>query len=68
MARLTILIWMMLGATLAGIFVIAVVSVPTLAAQDMRLIPYAAGAGFILAIPFAYWVAKKILAMTQRST
>lgn len=66
MLKLAALIWMILGITLAGILVIVIVTVPSLYAQGMRLIPIAAVVGFILAIPAAIVIAKKIESATAR--
>lgn len=66
MLKLAALIWIVLGATLAGSFVTVIVTVPSLYADGMRLIPYAAGAGFLLAIPGAVMIAKRLLAATGR--
>ena len=60
MLRLSILLWALIGTTLAGTFILTVVSVPGLAEQDMRLIPWAALAGALLAIPVAAFVARAI--------
>ncbi len=64
MFKIAIIVWMMAGTTLAGIAVMAVLTVPALAVHDMQYIPYAALAGFVVAIPLAYVVAKKIAALT----
>lgn len=64
MLKLAILVWIMLGTTLAGSFLTVVVTVPSLYAQGMKLIPFAAGTGFLVAIPFAVMIARKIYAST----
>ncbi len=66
MLKLAVLIWMMLGITLAGILVIVIVTVPSLYAQGMRLIPIAAAVGFALAVPASIVIAKKIESATAR--
>jgi hypothetical protein len=68
MFKIAIIIWMMAGTVLAGIAIMAVLAVPTLAVHDMQYIPIAAGVGFIVAIPVAYLVAKRISALTARSS
>jgi len=57
MVRLTVLLYSFISSTLAGIFIIAV-----LAAGYGTLMPivYAAIAGFVLAGPVSWIVAKKI--------
>ena len=53
MLRLAVLMWALIGTTLAGSFILAVVSIPSLAEQGMRLVPIAGIAGFVVAIPLA---------------
>lgn len=60
MLKIAAPVWIMLGTTLAGILVMTVLSVPQLAAHDREYIPYAALAGFIVAIPIAYIVASRM--------
>lgn len=66
MLKIAILVWLVLATTLAGVAVMVVLSVPSLAGQDMRLIPIAAGIGALVAIPFSLLVAKRILALTAK--
>ena len=54
------LIWIILGATLAGVGLTIVVATPQLAAQSMKYIPWAALAGFVAAIPLSIILATKI--------
>ena len=49
MFRIAAVVWMVVGTTLAGIFIMAVLAVPSLAGHAMNYIPYAAIAGFIVA-------------------
>jgi hypothetical protein len=60
MFRLALLIWVVLGTTLAGVGVVVVVSDASLYSQGMKLIPIAAMAGFIVAIPLSFMVSKRI--------
>ena len=60
MFRLALLIWVMLGTTLAGIAVLAIVVSPDLYNQGMKLIPVAAIAGFVVAIPLSFMVSKRL--------
>jgi hypothetical protein len=60
MLRLTIVLFIIIGATLAGIGVLAVVSVPSLAGQEMRLIPLVALAGFVVGLPVSFFVARAV--------
>ncbi|MGB8870201.1 MAG: hypothetical protein WCC96_13250 [Rhodomicrobium sp.] len=60
MLKLALVIWLMLGTTLAGIAVLVVVSDPSLLNQGMKMIPIAAIAGFIIALPLSIMVSKRI--------
>lgn len=60
MLKIAVLVWIMLGTALAGSLVLVVLTVPSLYDQGLKLIPYAAAAGFILAAPLAALVARKI--------
>jgi predicted ABC-type sugar transport system permease subunit len=66
MFKITLLVWMMLGTALAGTAVIAVLAVPSLAAQAMKNIPLAVLIGFAVAMPLSYLVARKIDASPVR--
>jgi hypothetical protein len=66
MFKISLLIWIILGTALAGTAVIAVLAVPSLAAQAMKNIPFAVLAGFAAAMPLSYLVARKIGASTAR--
>jgi hypothetical protein len=64
MFKIALIVWMMAGTTLAGIAIMAVLTVPALAVHDMQYIPYAGIAGFLVAIPIALVVGKRIAAAT----
>jgi len=61
---LAVLLWVVGGTVLAGVFVTVVLLVPSLAGQAMRFIPIAAAAGAIVGIPFAVVAARAITAKT----
>ncbi len=61
MFRLALLIWIVLGTTLAGVGVTVVVSDASLYDQGMKLIPIAAIAGFVIAIPLSFMISKKMM-------
>jgi hypothetical protein len=61
MLKLASLIWIVLGATVAGSLVVVIVSVPSLYDNGMKLIPIVAIAGFVIAIPLAVWIARQIM-------
>ena len=59
MLKIAIVIWIMLGTVLAGSAVTAVLTAG-LATEPGRIIPLAALAGFVVAMPLSYLVARKI--------
>ena len=65
MFKVAILIWIMVGTTLAGIGLIVVVSIPSLDAQGMRFIPIGVAAGFLIAMPISLWIASKIMRLPK---
>jgi hypothetical protein len=60
MLKIAILIWIVLGATLAGSALTVVLATPALANQAMQLIPWAALAGFVLAVPISWLIASRL--------
>ena len=64
MFKIAIILWMIGGTVLAGIAIMVVLNVPALAVKGMQYIPIAAILGFVIAIPIAYVVAKRIAALT----
>ncbi len=65
MFKIAVVIWIVLGATLAGVGLTIVVATPSLVGKSMKYIPWAALAGFIVAIP-ASWVIAMQIAGTKR--
>ncbi|MBI5128545.1 MAG: hypothetical protein HZA66_03815 [Rhodopseudomonas palustris] len=66
MLKVAIVIWIIGGATLAGMLVIAVLAVPSLSEQAMQWIPRAVAGGFVLAMPISFLVARKIAGPSLR--
>jgi hypothetical protein len=66
MIKVAIIVWIVLGASLAGCAMVAVLSIPSLADQGMQLIPRAVLAGFVVAIPFSFLIARKIARQSLR--
>ena len=66
MFKISLIVWIILGTALAGSAVIAVLAVPSLAAEAMKNIPFAVLVGFALAMPLSYLVARKIGASSAR--
>jgi len=64
MAKLASIVWIVLGITFAGAFGVVILSVPALSVDAPRLLPLAALAGFLAAIPASVVVARRILAET----
>jgi len=60
MFKVAVVLWIIGGATLAGMLMVAVLAVPTLSEQAMKWIPFAVAAGFVLAMPVSFLVARKI--------
>lgn len=54
---LFLLVYIFLGATLAGSFMVAAL---TMGMTTMTPVVYSSLAGFVVAIPISWWVAKKI--------
>jgi hypothetical protein len=66
MFKISLLVWIILGTALAGSAVIAVLAVPSFATEAMKNIPFAVLAGFAVAMPLSYLVARKIGASAAR--
>jgi hypothetical protein len=62
MLKIAIILWIVLGSTLAGCALIVVLATPVFADQAMKLIPWAALAGFVLAMPLSWLVASNLSA------
>jgi len=60
MFKIAAVVWIMLATALAGIALLVVVTVPSLATQAQVLIPAACGAAIVLALPLSYLVAWRI--------
>jgi len=60
MFKIAAIVWIMVGTVFAGIAVMTILSVPSLATYAGSYIPYGAIAGFILAIPVAFVVAARM--------
>jgi preprotein translocase subunit SecY len=60
MFKIAALLWIVVGTVLAGVALTVIVSVPELYAQGARLIPILCGAGFLIAMPVAYVIARQI--------
>ncbi|WP_316167380.1 MULTISPECIES: hypothetical protein [unclassified Bradyrhizobium] len=68
MLKVASLIWIMLGTVLAGSAVTAVLAMQGLGANPIKIIPLAALAGFVIAMPLAYLVATKIGSGSEKRT
>ncbi len=65
MVRLTLVLWAVAATTLAGIFILIVLTVPSLAAKDAELMIPAVVLGCIIAAPISYLIAKKIMTLSK---
>ena len=65
MFKIALLIWIVLGATLAGMALTLTLTIPALQPNAMKLLPIFSLVGFVVAIPASFVVAKKILAQTK---
>lgn len=61
---LSLLLWVILGSTLAGIALIIVLMIPSMQSQAMHMISLAAIVGFVVAIPLSVIAAR---ALTQKA-
>ena len=66
MGRLTALFYGIVGTVLAGIAIVVIVAVPSLAERAAIFIPISALASLVLALPIA-WLVARAVAGTQRS-
>lgn len=66
MFRLAMIIWAIAAPTLAGIAVMTVLIVPSLAAQDAQLILPAALGGAALAAPVSYLIAMRLFKLVKK--
>ena len=60
MFKIAVLIWVMAAVTLAGSFVLVALLLPGLGHSEMQMVPIAAIAGFVVAIPISYLLARRI--------
>jgi hypothetical protein len=65
MFKVAAILWIILGATLAGIGLTIVVT-PSLVDHSMKLIPWAALAGFVIAMPLSWLLAAQIAGARSR--
>jgi hypothetical protein len=63
-AKIAVLIWIVMGITFAGVFGTVILATPALSNEAAELLPWAALAGFIVAIPASVVIARKILAVS----
>ncbi|PZA09826.1 hypothetical protein DNX69_20965 [Rhodopseudomonas palustris] len=66
MFKVAVVVWIIGGATLAGMLMVAVLVVPSLSAEAMHWIPIAVGCGFVIAMPVSFVVARKIATPSVR--
>ncbi len=62
--KLTAILYPLIGTTLAGILFTVGLATPSMANNKTMLIGLAA-LGFAVSLPFSWWVAKKVSALTK---
>ena len=60
MIKIAAVVWIVLGTALAGCALLAVLSIPSIADQGMKLIPMVVLGGFLVAMPLSFLIARKI--------
>jgi hypothetical protein len=65
MFKVALLIWIVLGTTLAGVGLTLTLTIPALQGNAMKLLPIFSLIGFVVAIPASVVIAKKVLALTK---
>ncbi|MDK9698151.1 MAG: hypothetical protein OEL76_17380 [Siculibacillus sp.] len=65
MWKVAILVWILIGVVGAGAALTVVLTVPSLSANAMKLLPIVSIIGFIVTIPISIVIAKMILAQTK---
>lgn len=60
MFKIAAVVWIVLATTLAGIGLLVVVAIPSLAGKAQFLIPIVCGAAVVVAMPLSYVVARRI--------
>lgn len=65
MTKIAILVHLMLGTTIAGILVVAILAMPSLRGQEKVLIPVAVAIGYLVAIPLSAMISKRLLSLTN---
>jgi membrane associated rhomboid family serine protease len=66
MFKIAAVVWIMIGTVFAGITIMTILSVPSLADHAISYIPRAAIGGFIVAIPIAFFVARRMARTATR--
>ncbi|MEL6978841.1 MAG: hypothetical protein AAGM38_09205 [Pseudomonadota bacterium] len=62
---MTVVVFIMASVVFAGAFVTVALAAPELELLELSKFGVLAGAGFLVALPFSYWVAGMILAATE---
>ncbi len=60
MFKIAALVWIMLSVTLAGVALLVIVTVPSLAKDAAFLIPVVCSGAIVVAMPLSYLVARRI--------
>ncbi|MDX2205344.1 MAG: hypothetical protein NW223_21530 [Hyphomicrobiaceae bacterium] len=66
MLKVALVVWIMLGTVLAGAVMTAIVSVPSLSDQASMLIPIGCIGAYVVGLPIAYIIARRIADASAR--
>jgi hypothetical protein len=66
MLKVAVLIWVVLGTTLAGTLVLVVLMMPSLQSQAMKFVALAGIGGYIISLPLSWIVAGRLMASMKR--
>lgn len=61
MAKVAILVWIVLGVVLAGAAVMVILAMPEFSGRELKLIPIGAIAGYVIALPISFVIARMIV-------
>jgi hypothetical protein len=66
MLKVAVLIWVVLGTTLAGTLVLVVLMMPSLQQEAMKFVMLAGIGGYVISLPLSWVVAGKLMANMKR--
>jgi len=66
MMKLAVIVWIVVGTVFAGAAVAAVLTVPSLASEALRYLPVAGIGGYLVAMPVAWLLARRMTGPAAR--